>query len=547
MGSCMSKNTTVAEEVNPAPHPEARQLWLVSTFVDPKDIPSDLVGIDSDGLKAAMRNRGLETDHWALKVDSPYNVQAESSIFDITLEGGKLVSQIHPTSSPYWKSITRRLSIGWTIWKDQEIFHASKLLIQARPNYDGKNNNSQLLARLLARHIQLVPVVKEVGTTTTTSETIAGHATSPVGSIIKRDSASQEAATTSANNRSQMTLVSGAPSQRSQSIESDANHHEMSSNHADSHVAASVRHSRRISTARPPLIHLSTAPTRVESQVASFVRPAFQHSAQTESPSPTGSMRLSLPPQPRQQSLLNPGHRTHRQTASEIKMDGRARARSDATVSHVTMSAHRRMTMEGKHVSTRRRSEAPSEWLEELPNKSEAKTNSIRSRSAQPRNTSHRDSMMSVGGGGGSVIALPSMASWGPSMGFPVSPSMCMPGMPGMPGTPGTPGMQMGGFSTPPPMGMWSAPSANTMLSRPYHGLQVPVPPYLNTQQMPTMPQWGMPMLAPPSPGFHSHASSAVPTPPESPHLLPIVGKGGVSEMHFHDDQHQPQTGQMRA
>lgn len=564
MGSCMSK-TAVVDEVNPAPHPEARRVWLVSTQVDPKEVPLDLVGIDADGLKAAMRNRGLETEHWALKVDPPSHIKAEPSIFDITVEAGKLVSQMHPTSSPYWKIILRRVAIGWTLWKDDEILHASKQLIQARPKYDGRQNNSQQLARLLGRHIDFAPVSQhqQTATTTTTSETVAGHGTSPAGSILKPDSLSQDAASTPANNRSQMTLVSGAHSQRSQSIESDA-HETMAPTTAVavegtvSRVPASIRHSQRMSAARPPLIHLSTAPSVGASEVGgATVRPTLQRSAETEhsSLSPTGSVRMSLPPQPRQQSPLNPSHRTHRSTASEIRVDGRARTRSDATTTapnaYATVgAADRRMTLDGAatmagtstvgRVSrpTRRRSEAPSEWLAELPNGNggDARFNSTRSRSGQPRNT-HRDSIMSSGGAG-SMIASPSM-SWGPSMGFPASPSMG-----------GLPGMPMNGFGTPPmgPMHMW--PPSNSMMFNPNTALQVPMP-YFAPQGM---PQWipSMPMLAPPSPGFHSHTSSAVPTPPESPSLSTThLPKSTVPDIHFasplqHQLQHQ-HPGQVRA
>ena len=265
----------------------------------------DLVGVDADGLKSAMRNRGLETEHWALKIDPPSQIKAEPSIVDITLEGGKLVSQIHSTSSPYWKVIIRRVALGWTLWKDDEILEASKLLIQARPKYDGLHNNSQQLARLLARHIEFVLPTQPRTLMTATSETVGGHGMSPTGSIVKPDSASQEAVSTPANNRSQNTLVSGANSQRSQSIESEP--HELAGATENvSRVPASIRHSQRMSAARPPLIHLSSAPSSTGgSEVGALVRPALQRSAETEhSASPTGSVRMSLSPQPRQQSPL---------------------------------------------------------------------------------------------------------------------------------------------------------------------------------------------------------------------------------------------------
>ncbi|EST05801.1 hypothetical protein PSEUBRA_004828 [Kalmanozyma brasiliensis GHG001] len=556
MGNCMSSKAVVVEEVNPAPHPEARRVWLVSTPVDAKDVPLDLVGIDADGLKAAMRNRGLETEHWALKVDPQTGVKAEPSIIDITVEGGKLVSHIHPTSSPYWKGITRRVAIGWTLWKDDEILEASKLLIHARPKYDGRANNSQQLARLLGRHIDFVPPQSqqmETQTTNTTSETLAGSAASPAASMRKTDSAGQET-------QSQMTLVSAATlSQRSQSIEESDAVNEMgvmtkgNTENNVSRVPASIRQSQRMSVARPPLIHLSTAPSASGSEVGTMVRPILNRSAETDSfPSPTGSVRMSLPPQAKQpqspSSPLNPGNRMQRQSMSEIRTAGRARTNSDATAAYATMSAADRRTstlLDGTARSSRpsrRRSEAPAEWLAELPSANDARFNSVKSRSGQTRNT-HRDSIMSSGGG---MMTSPSMGTWGHGSGFPASPSMV--GLPGMPGMPVMPGMPMTGFGTPPqmspvmpPMGlpMWP-PTSQSMMFNPAAGaLQVPMPYFAPQMGMPFLPS--MPMLAPPSPGFYSHTSSAVPTPPESPHLSSThPPKGYVPEMQF--DNAQPSS-----
>lgn len=527
----------VVEEVNPAPHPESRRVWLVSTSVDAKDVPLDLVGIDADGLKAAMRNRGLETEHWALKVDPQTNVKAEPSIIDITIQGGKLVSHIHPTSSPYWKGITRRVAIGWTIWKDEEIFEASKLLIQTRPKYDGRNNNSQQLARLLGRHIDFVPPQSQQMETQTTSETLAGSAKSPASSMLKTDSTGQEAAA-SPINQSQMTLVSaGAQSQASHSVESEAVNEMGVMTSSVSRVPASIRQSQRMSAARPPLIHLSTAPSAPPSEVGTLVRPILQRSSETDmSSSPTGSVRMSLPPQARSQhassSPLNPTRTLQRQSMSEMRVAGRARTNSDATAAYATMSAaDRRTSTIAASRPSRRRSEAPAEWLAELPSAGDARFNSVRSRSG--RNV-HRDSMMSVGGGGSSMVGLPSMGTWGPSSGFPTSPSMV-----GLPGMPGMPAMPMTGFGTPPhmspamtPMGLWPPPASSSMMFPGQAGaLQVPMPYFAPQMGMPFMPS--MPMLAPPSPGFYSHTSSAVPTPPESPHLGTTMSKGYVPEMQF--------------
>ncbi|CDU23052.1 uncharacterized protein SPSC_01682 [Sporisorium scitamineum] len=534
MGACMSTKAVEAEQVNPPPHPQARRVWLVSTPVDSRDVPLDLVGIDSDGLKAAMRNRGLETEHWALKVDPQTNVKAEPSIFDITVQGGSLVSQIHSTSSPYWKGITRRVAIGWTLWTDQEIMQASKLLIRARPKYDGRHNNSQMLARLLGRHIDFVPAQSQQTEAATTT------ATSPSGSILKADSTAHEA-----NNRSQMTLVSGAQSQPSQSIESDANEIKPASESNVSRVPASIRNSQRMSVARPPLIHFSTAPSAAASEMGTLVRPPLQRSAETESgaSSPTGSARKSLPPQPRHlqqqptSSPLNPSHRTHRQTASETRTHGRARTHSDATAAYATLGAtDRRITMDGRVPrATRRRSEAPAEWLAEVAG-GNARFSSVRSRSGPGTGRDvRRESVMSLGGG--SVVGSPSMGamgamgSWGHS-GFPASPSM-IGGLPSMP---------MAGFaaaSSGMGMGMGMMPNSSPSMMFNPAALQVPMP-YFASPQMPFLPS--MPMLAPPSPGFHSGASSGVPTPPESPHLSTThLPKAYVPEIMFSPPSHAQQ------
>ncbi|TKY87765.1 hypothetical protein EX895_003346 [Sporisorium graminicola] len=523
MGACMSTKAVVAEEVNPVPHPQARRVWLVSTPVDSRDVPQDLIGIDADGLRAAMRNRGLETEHWALKVDPQADVKAEPSIFDITVQGGSLVSQVHSTSSPYWKGITRRVAIGWTLWTDEEIVQACKLLIQARPKYDGRTNNSQMLARLLGRHVDYVPAPAQQTETATTPTS-----TSPSGSILKTDSSTHDAALTPGNNRSQMTLDSGAQSQRSHSIESDANESKAGPESNVSRVPASIRNSQRMSVHRPPLIHLSTAPSAAASEAGVLVRPTLQRSAETDSGSSsptTGSVRMSLPPQPRHlqqqqqtSSPLNPSHRMHRQTASELQPQGRARTHSDAAAAYATMSAaDRRMTMDGTGRvprASRRRSEAPAEWLVEMPSGggADARFSSVRSRSGQGRDM-RRDSVLSLGGGSGSVTASPSMGGWGAHSGFPAAPSMV-----GMPTMPSMQGMPMTGFGAPSQMGggmgMFPPPSPSMMFNS--GALQVPMP-YFATPQMPFLPS--MPMLAPPSPGFYSHASSGVPTPPESPHI----------------------------
>lgn len=485
------------EEPSPLPHPDARRLWLISTQIDPKEIPLDLVGIDADGLKAAMRNRGLEVEHWALKIDTPATAPAktEASIFDLTVEGGKLVSQVHATSSAYWKIVLRRVNIGWTIWTDAEVYAASKQLIEARPKYDGRTNNSQILARLLARHIELAPP-QAAPAATATEKVVVGEGSCPATSI-KVESVHDAGF----NNRSQMTLVSGGHSQRSQSIEEEPKEAALSSGESDtvSRVPASIRQSQRASMARPPLIHLSTAPSVAGSDIGTgpMVRPTLHRSADTDhssSPtSPTGSVRMSLPPQSRQGSTLNPSTSRYRQSVSEVRARTNSDAKSALAYASLT-AAERRSTLDPGRSTVgragRRRSEAPQEWLAEMP-----QFNSTRSK----RNT-QRDSVMSLG-------------SWGPGM---IPPAISMANLP------------MGGGFSPPspnmmPMGLpWASPS---MHFNP--GLQVPMP-YFSPPPM-GMPMGympSMPMLAPPSPGFYSHTSSAVNTPPESPSLLPAQGLG---------------------
>ena len=470
MGNCMSTKAIAAEQHPSAPHPQARRVWLVATPIDSREIPLDLVGIDSDGLKAAMRNRGLEIEHWALKVDPLASTKSEPSIFDITVQRGALISQLHSTSSPYWKAITRRVAVGWTLWTDDEILHATNLLIQARPKYDARSNNSQQLARLLGRHVELVvPSQVEAGHGTTASETPAQTMPSAAGSssILKE-------------NRSQRTLV---PSQRSQSIEDDEG------NKDEKVSMASMRDSHRLSMSRPPLIHLSSAPTAGASEMAAMVRPVLQRSAETEASATAGSVRARASTQPRfsqqvqmgsSSSPLNPTRGMHRQSASEV----RARTSSDAA--YATIGDPRSSTLNAR--VARRRSEAPSDWLADPAHQS----SSVRSRSTA-RNV-HRDSVMSLGAG--SMVGSPSMA-WPaaqPSMvGLPSMPSMHLPPM------------AMG------PMMPMLPQSGSIMFNPAAAGLQVP---YF----APPQSFHGMPLLAPPSPGFHSKASSGVPTPPESPH-----------------------------
>ena len=259
-------------------------------------------------------------------------------------------------------------------------------------------------------------------------------------------------------------------------------------------MPASIRQSQRLSVARPPLIHLSTTPSVAGSDVGGKARPTLARSPEAEhgTGSTTGSVRLSLPPQPRQQSPLNPAHR---KSVSELRTHGRSRTQSDAqmygTVGGGAADVRLRST-------TRRRSEAPAEWLSDLP------SSATRSR----RNT-NRDSVLSLGSGGSvaggygaSMLASP-MATWAPSMMPPPSPTML--GMP-MPAA-------MGGYGMP-PMPMW--PNGGGMGVSPSmtfnpHALQIPVPYFSHGGGM----GMGMPMLAPPSPGFYSHTSSAaVPTPP---------------------------------
>ena len=175
---------------------------------------------------------------------------------------------------------------------------------------------------------------------------------------------------------------------------------------------------------------------------------------------------------------------------SEVRTRTNSDAKSALAYASLT-AAERRSTLDGGRSTVgragRRRSEAPQEWLAEMP-----QFNSTRSK----RNT-NRDSVMSMGG------------TWGPGM---IPPAISMANLP-----------MGGGFGAPPsphsphmmPMGLpWASPSMHFNT-----GLQVPMPYFQPPMGMPMGYMPSMPMLAPPSPGFYSHTSSNVNTPPESPSL----------------------------
>ena len=121
----MSKSNAV--QVDGPPHELARRLWIVAVSLDANQIPLDLAGIDSDGLKSAMINRGMEYEHWALKVDPHSQDPKDTSpkIFDINLEGDKLVPSVSDASSGHWRGILRKVPLGWTVWSDDNIFAAA--------------------------------------------------------------------------------------------------------------------------------------------------------------------------------------------------------------------------------------------------------------------------------------------------------------------------------------------------------------------------------------------------------------------------------------
>ncbi|PWZ01604.1 hypothetical protein BCV70DRAFT_77525 [Testicularia cyperi] len=528
MGSCMSKNSsTDAAEAPGAPHPQARRMWLVSTPVESKDVPLDLVGIDSDGLKAAMRNRGLETEHWALKIDPLAGEKGEPNIIDITVEGGQLVTRLHSTSSPYWRGITRRVVIGWTLWKDQEIYDASKLLVQARPKYDGRTNNSQQLARLLGKHIEFAPQIARSEVAAPVGDQVATATTSTNGSFIAPTPSEKEVLPQQQQpNGSQMTLVSGTQSVRSPSTDSDPK--EMRT--GDTAMPANTRRSQRMSINRPPLIQLATAPAAPGSDIDASLRPSLPRAGESERHTP-GSVRISMPPQQRSHpSPLNPDHRrSYRQSTYDM---GSVRNRARSDVSQAQGLAHERGpslvdVLPSQQKRNRRRSEAPSEWLAEMPN--ETRFSSVRGKGSTTR-TGARDSVMSLGGGYGGVSGslgpnggMAFQGTWSPSPMMPTSPSMVGPSMSPYP-------MMANG-------NMWSGMTGNIgpSSSMVFHPgmLQPPIPffsPNSQAMGLPYMPS--MPMLAPPSPGFYSHASSAVPTPPESPHMQStLLPKSSIPEL----------------
>ncbi|KAI3483313.1 hypothetical protein L1887_53804 [Cichorium endivia] len=298
-----------------------------------------------------------------------------------------------------------------------------------------------------------------------------------------------------------MTLVSGAHSQRSHSIESDPKEAAASPTETNgvSRVPASIRQSQRMSIAKPPLIHLSTAP----SEHGGMARPKLERSAETDPTTPTGSVRMSLPPQPRQQSPLNPSPRTHRQTASEIRVDGRVRARSDAPAYATVGAADHRVSR-----PTRRRSEAPSECSPSCRTR-RASSRCARAVDRAATRTATRCSARAAACARlahGHVGAEHGHAPFAIDGGRAHVAAHAAHGYGHVARRDGKHGPI--GLDDVQPCGRCRCP-CRTLRSRPW-GMSMGM-------GLPYMPS--MPMLAPPSPGFHSHTSSAVHTPPESPQM----------------------------
>lgn len=464
MGSCVSKNAVSNEECIASPHPLARRMWLVATSLDPKDIPEDLVGIDADGVKSALRNRGMETEHWALKIDplssSNTNKAAQPRIFDITVQAGRMANNVHTPDSIYWNAIIRRVCLGWTIWKDDEVTGAQTLLVQARPKYDGRTNNFQQLARLLAKHIEFL---------------------SPSVDVM-------QAPTSTHINASQMTLVSAAHTATSPSTDTDVQT-------AVKSAPASIYKTPKVPTPRACVVQNIKSPDAV-----SNVQCKSTHASDAGDKGSRSSARISQMPPHRSHALAPRSERqTNRQSAHEIMK--RARTRSDASQAYLSQRATRQ-SVESQRQS-RRRSEAPTDRLSEINN----------GRSAQNKSrSSHRDSVFSLGGGsaqGGAWIPAPM-----PSAAF-----MPMSGCGPMPT-----GLWPSGFGPHP-----TPPSATMMMMMMQQaGLMLPAarcfPPPTFTPSvagvcMPSSSSAAVPVLAPPGRSFHSHASSVVPTPLESPRL----------------------------
>ncbi|KAN0062228.1 hypothetical protein ACQY0O_005409 [Thecaphora frezii] len=486
MGNCASKSNPVVDEAPPPPHPKARKVTLIAVPLDPQLIPLDLNGIDAGGLKGAMLHRGLEAEHWALKVDPAAGDASPAQVFDISVQGGKMVSSVTNIHSPFWNGICRKQELGWTLWNDNEILNATKLLIQARPKYDGRTNNLQQLARILARHIQYTP------------ESDGNSAPS-----LQKHSAPPSQSTEESQQRADSLESSDPPfmggAWTTNSVKS-------SSLRQSSRGRSSLAHKVRSSSTtevneaveRPVLSRASLSEQQIQRLQAARRSTTFASS-------PLNPEKQQPTHRPRTKSDVTQVEKRRSKHPREQSQDDRRRSTLSQTFSH----SHSRL-----------KSQIPAEW------NGEARRNSAGHSGGDPKASqtgslnrmSRRESQMNFFPP--PLPTFPAHGNWNPTFAPPTPPMMAMNPYE-MP-----PGMSpyMGGYAMPHSGSMYSLHSQHQQqgqqtppmtMARPmsYYGPPMSIP-------------WGMPppigRLTPPSPCM---TPNMVPTPPESP--MPPVDQHG--------------------
>ncbi|EPQ26147.1 uncharacterized protein PFL1_06355 [Pseudozyma flocculosa PF-1] len=503
MGNCASKSNAVVEVAAPPPHPQARKMTLIAVPLDQQQIPVDLAGIDSGGLKAAMHHRGLETEHWALKVDPVAGQSASAQVFDISVERDGMVTSIQDINSPMWRGICRRQELGWTLWNDAEILHATKMLVKARPKYDGRSNNLQQLARILAKHIHFTP------------SAVAETASS--GSVQKLSAPPSHSTEQSHTRHDSIELSSERPTSAVPMMPA-------AGTTTSSSPAGSIRQG---SQGRSRLSHLPRSSSTAEIN-ETVERPPLNRASLSEQQAQR--LQANRRSSAFAGSPLNP----------EKKLGDRARTQSDIAQSDKRASRHpREQSREDRRRSTlsqpqmqsqpqsqsqsRRKSQIPAEWAGEAYRGSDSQAG------GSAKRMSRRQSQMDF-----VAPPMPHSGTWSPAFAPPTPPMLAMPVSP---------------YDLPPPgmspyMAGYTVPMSGSMhsLHGPYQQQhqQQPSPHMAMARPMsfygpPTTMPWGMPppppmmMLNPPSPGGYNASmnSSMVPTPPESPlpPLDPAAGK----------------------
>ena len=429
---------------------------------------------------------------------------------------------------------------------------STELLIQARPKYNGRTNNLQQLARILAKHIEYVP---------SQESTDDAHAPAPAPAPATGATSFMQA-TDALKSRetytspSQTTEASARPSDSLESVE-ELQEPQFAPNGSGtpSSAASSLRNSsNRMS--RPPLPQHFSSPAGTNQHERESSAGERSNNGTRNSVSEHRTSRVYA--QGRERSIsrpspLNPD--TQRSAAVDtarsgqrkgslvdLKHQGRSMSQTDVSQwGQNTLLGDLSRRRESVQTDDRRRSVASAGQTSRRMSQAYLDTAAAdqgRGSVRQPR--SKRASTLNVS---------PNSATWGPS-----SASLAPPGLPmvasqsdmaaaagfGMPMSGSTMGMPMG-MGMPPQMGMsvgmGGMGGMGGMTMSPSMGM--PVQPWMTpgfmgppTPMMPRpvsfyggapSPQWmaTMPSLAPPSPGYASNTSSNVPTPPESPHLAP--------------------------